>query len=83
MLNLAVVVYPQPGGGLLVKIRGNDQEGIRERQFEFAEWAEGLLKKGVVTTLSEGETREMTPAHRHANGAEQAGSAYGTGPRLS
>jgi hypothetical protein len=62
VLNLAVVVYPQPGGGVLVKIRGNDQEGIRERRFEFAEWAEGLPKRGVVTTLSEGETREMTPA---------------------
>ena len=39
--------------------------------------------RGVVTTLSEGETREMTLPHRHANGAEQAGSAYGTGSRLS
>ena len=83
MRNLAVVVFPQPGGGVLVKIRGNDQEGVRERQFEFAEWAEGLPKRGVVTTLSEGETREMTLPHRHANGAEQAGSAYGTGSRLS
>ena len=83
MLNLAVVVYPQPGGGVLVKIRGNDQEGIRERQFEFAESAEGLPKRGVVTTLSDGETREMAPAHRHANGAEETGSADGTGPRLT
>ena len=74
---------PSAGRRRLGKIRGNDQEGIREQQFEFAEWAEGLPKRGVVTTLSEGETREMTPALRHANGAEQAGSAYGTGPRLS
>ena len=83
MLNLAVVVYPQPGGGVLVKIRGNDQEGIRERQFEFAEWAEGLPKRGVAASPSEAETREMTPPQRHAKGAEETGSAYGTGPRLS
>ena len=61
---------------------GNDQEGIRERQFEFAEWAEGLPDRGVAT-LSEAETRDMTPAQRHTNRAEGAGSADRTELRLS
>jgi hypothetical protein len=82
VLNVAVVVYPQPGEGVLVRIRGNDQEGVRARQSEFAEWAEGLPKRGVAASPSEAETREMTPAQRHANGAEETGSAGGTGPRL-
>jgi hypothetical protein len=83
VLNLTVAAYPQPGGGVLVKIRGKDQQGIRELEFPFAEWAEGLPKRGVVATLSEVETREMAPAHRHANGTEETGSADGTGPRLT
>ena len=31
VLNLTVVIYPQPGGGVLIKIKGNDPEGVRER----------------------------------------------------
>jgi len=29
--NLTVAVVPQPGGGVQIKIRGNDREGMRAR----------------------------------------------------
>jgi hypothetical protein len=83
VLNLTVVVYPLPGGGVLLRIRGNDWEGVRERQSEFAEWAESLPNRSGVASSSEGETHEMPPAQRHANDAREMGSADGTGPRLS
>ena len=31
VLNLTVVIYPPPGGGVLINIKGNDPEGVRER----------------------------------------------------
>ena len=34
VLNLKVVVYPQPKGGVLIKVRGNDQEGAQQHQDE-------------------------------------------------
>jgi hypothetical protein len=83
VLNLTVVVYPLPGGGVLIRIRGNDREGVRERQSEFAEWAESLPKRGGVASPSEAETRELPPAQRQANEAQEMGNADGTGPRLS
>ena len=79
VLNLTVVVYPQPGEGVLVRIRGNDQEGGRARQSEFAEWAGLLPKRGVAEWPSEAETREMKPAQRHANGAEATGEQLAPG----
>jgi hypothetical protein len=82
VLNLTVAIFPQPGGGVLIKIRGNDREGVRERQSEFAEWAESLPKMGAASP-SEAETREMPPAQRHANEAQEMGSTDDTEPGLS
>ena len=46
VLALKVVALPQPeGGGVQVKVRGNDQEGIRERQNEWKEWVESLPER--------------------------------------
>ena len=83
VLNLTVVVYPLPGGGVLVRIRGNDREGVRERQSEFAEWAESLPKRGAAASPSEAVAREMSPAQRQANEAQEMGSADDTGQSLS
>jgi hypothetical protein len=83
VLNLTVVIYPQPGGGVLIKIRGNDREGVRERQSEFAEWAESLPKRGAAASPSEAVAREMSPAQRQANEAQEMGSADDTGQSLS
>jgi hypothetical protein len=42
LLALTIKALPQPEGGVQVKIRGNDEEGIRERQAEWREWVESL-----------------------------------------
>ena len=83
VLNLTVAVYPQPGGGVLVRIRGDDREGVRERQSEFAAWAESLPKREAAVSPGETETREMPPAQRHAHETQETGNTDGTGPRLS
>ena len=46
--NLTVVVLPQEGGGVRVKVRGNDREGMQERRAEWEKWAKSLPKKGTA-----------------------------------
>jgi hypothetical protein len=46
--NLTVAVVPQPEGGVQIKFRGNDREGMQARQSEWIEWSEGLPKKPEV-----------------------------------
>lgn len=46
LLNLTVAVRPLPQGGIEIKLRGNDHEGVRERQSEWSRWSEGLPKVG-------------------------------------
>jgi hypothetical protein len=43
--NLTVVAMPQPQGGVQIKIRGNDFEGVQERQSEWIGWSESLPRK--------------------------------------
>jgi hypothetical protein len=43
--NLTVVVMPQPEGGVQITIRGNDFEGVRDRQTEWMGWSESLPRK--------------------------------------
>jgi hypothetical protein len=43
--NLTVVAMPQPEGGVQIKIRGNDVEGVQARQSEWIGWSEGLPRK--------------------------------------
>jgi Domain of unknown function (DUF4352) len=43
--NLTVVVMPQPEGGVQIKIRGNDFEGVQARQTEWIGWSESLPRK--------------------------------------
>ena len=45
--NLTVAVRTLPDGGLEIKLRGNDREGVQARQAELAMWAEGLPKVGA------------------------------------
>jgi hypothetical protein len=54
-LRLVVMVVPQPEGGVRVKVRGNDLEGLRDRQAQWLEWSESLPKKE-----SEGSPTEST-----------------------
>jgi hypothetical protein len=43
--NLRVAAVPQPEGGVRLQIRGNDREGMQERQTAWTEWSESLPKK--------------------------------------
>ena len=42
--NLTVVALPRPEGGVKVELRGNDREGVQERQGEWTKWADSLPK---------------------------------------
>ena len=42
---LVVMAVPQPEGGVKIKVRGTDREGVSERQGLWALWAEGLPKR--------------------------------------
>jgi hypothetical protein len=44
--NLTVAALPQPEGGVKVELRGNDREGVQERQGEWTKWADSLPKLG-------------------------------------
>jgi hypothetical protein len=43
--NLTVAVMPQSEGGVQIKIRGNDFEGVQARQSEWIGWSESLPRK--------------------------------------
>jgi hypothetical protein len=42
---LIVIAVPQPDGGVRIKVRGSDQEGVLRRQAGWAEWMDGLPKR--------------------------------------
>jgi hypothetical protein len=44
-LKVVVMAVPQPNGGVRIKVRGNDREGLQERQGLWKLWAENLPKK--------------------------------------
>ncbi len=44
--NLTVAVRTLPRGGVEIKLRGNDREGVQERRAEWSRWEEGLPKVG-------------------------------------
>jgi hypothetical protein len=61
-LNLTVVALPQPEGGVQIKVRGNDREGVQERQAQWIEWSESLPKKTSATEVEERpEEHESVP----------------------
>jgi hypothetical protein len=52
--NLTVVTMPQSEGGVQIKVRGNDFEGVQARQSEWMGWSESLPRK------AEGEASALT-----------------------
>ena len=56
--NLTVAAVPQPEGGVTLKIRGNDLEGVQARQTEWMEWSESLPKKTEIE--SDASTAEQS-----------------------
>ena len=43
--NVVVMAVPQPDGGVRIKVRGSDREGLQERQGLWNLWAENLPKR--------------------------------------
>jgi hypothetical protein len=43
--NLTVKALPHPEGGVQLKVRGTDREGVQERQAAWVEWSEDLPKR--------------------------------------
>ncbi len=44
-LNLTVTALHQPQGGVRISVRGNDRQGVQERQAAWSQWSERLPKK--------------------------------------
>src|SRR5215211_6495163 len=61
--NLTVVAMPQAEGGVQIKIRGNDFEGVQARQSEWMGWSESLPRKaeGEADAPAEEEGSIQTP----------------------
>ena len=63
IFKLIVVALPQSGGGVRIKVSGNDREAVRDHQAAWLEWSESLPKRemeqreAVATTGS--VTREI------------------------
>lgn len=68
VLALTVLALPQLGGGVQVKVRGNDQDWVRERQAEWRKWAESLPKK------KQEELGETVPLHEPEGGIPSGNS---------
>lgn len=48
--DLTVTALHQPEGGVRISVRGNDREGVQERQAAWLEWSERLPKKQEETS---------------------------------
>jgi hypothetical protein len=45
IFELIVIALPQSGGGIRIKVRGNDREAVRDQQAAWLEWSETLPKR--------------------------------------
>ena len=45
VFKLVVMALPQSGGGVRMKVRGNDREAVRDHQAAWLEWSETLPKR--------------------------------------
>ena len=79
--NITVVAQPQVQGGVRIKVRGNDREGVQVRQAEWKRWADNLPKteesqeSGNDTPIE--QQAESQTAETHAK--EEPGSAGAKG----
>lgn len=54
LLNLVIAAQPQPQGGVQIKVRGNDREGVQAQRTAWKQWADGLPKKRPEAQSNEG-----------------------------
>jgi hypothetical protein len=74
LLNLTVAAIPQPQGGVVVKVRGNDQEGVQERQAAWMQWSESLPKRAEPPQQQADERRDAVSADAPLPPPPQAGT---------
>src|SRR5215217_5656046 len=75
LLTLMVAVAPQPEGGVRMTVRGNDQEGVQQRQAAWTEWSESLPKKPESETAEAAEQDSGGTADVPLSPPPQVGSA--------
>src|SRR5829696_4386039 len=63
IFKLIVMALPQSGGGVRIKVRGNDSEAVRDHQAAWLEWSETLPKRETeqpeAAATMESVTREI------------------------
>ena len=70
---LTVLAGFQPGGGVRIRVRGNDPEGVQERQAEWVEWSEALPKEQEARTDEPGDQQRYC---RNRGTRTRQGSAF-------
>ena len=70
---LTVLAGFQPGGGVRIRVRGNDREGVQERQAEWVEWSEALPKEQEARTDEPGDQQRSC---RNRGARTRPGSAF-------
>lgn len=56
VFNLTVDARPQEGGGVRIRVRGNDGEGVRANQAAWSAWSEGLPKRPSASAAAPAPT---------------------------
>ena len=63
IFKLIVMALPQSGGGVRIKVSGNDREAVRDHQAAWLEWSESLPKREMeqreAVATTESVTREI------------------------
>ena len=82
--NLTVAALPQSEGGVKVELRGNDREGVQERQGEWTKWADSLPKLGQeheqeeeVAPIAEPQTAKTHAVEPVGESRESSGTRSG------
>src|SRR5215204_610562 len=59
---ITILVLPERGGGLRLKVLGNDIDGVREQQAHWVEWSESLPKWKLRERRSQGRRKKSAQA---------------------
>src|SRR5688572_6563975 len=60
IFKLIVMALPQSGGGVRIKVRGNDREAVRDHQAAWLEWSESLPKRETEQPEAAATTESVT-----------------------
>ena len=60
IFKLVVMALPQSGGGVQIKVSGNDREAVRDQQAAWLEWSESLSKREMEQREAAATTESVT-----------------------